>query len=559
MLSVIKLLAAAAVTTASMLSTPAAAELPFALCEDIEEIDTNVLAEPGTQARYSSGGLAPDPLLGFLRTYAEEHPDTYAGLWYSREWGGTLVLAFADDPKPHLEAIRRRRPRETDSAYAYEARDHDWTVDVVQVAHSDSELKALQERVRSIIKRAEPDAGSARKARKAAKLEYERVRSIIKRVLPDDPARAAKLEYYETKLRAFPPDAPIAVELGYIMSFSRLSPRRGRVQLHLWGHRSTVEYVAAMARTLMWDPRLLRRRHDADEVHGKVCVWGPFLPTLDDRLKVRFAPMADAGADPLVDCQRSARAPLSTFTGEPDIPAGSDDPLHILLRTQALPPTHTAAPAEGWRTLARDGKRATFYWTDGDRYKVRTYVMTRAGWFAEWDTSGVGECGPRLALPEGLQTVYIHLDTQNLAAASCDGDAFADAVARMWVPKFSRHPLDPRGVQARFEAAIGQARSNLSGGVWAILVPPDPDSTTLHLLVSQNGCAGGWSGAERMLKPEVIESATEIRLAMGVIPSDDGGTTCPSNAVDPITIELAAPIGQRKIVDGLSLPPRPLE
>ena len=38
--------------------------------------------------------------------------------------------------------------------------------------------------------------------------------------------------------------------------------------------------------------------------------------------------------------------------------------------------------------------------------------------------------------------------------------------------------------------------------------PPDPESTTLHLLVSQEGCASGMSGVERMPKPEVIESAT---------------------------------------------------
>ena len=82
-------------------------------------------------------------------------------------------------------------------------------------------------------------------------------------------------------------------------------------------------------------------------------------------------------------------------------------------------------------------------------------------------------------------------------------------------------------------------------------------TTTLHLLVTQGGCASGRSGVERMLKPEVIESATEIRVAMGVIKG--WGGRCPSNPFVPITIKLAAPIGQRKIVDGLFLPPRPLE
>ena len=43
---------------------------------------------------------------------------------------------------------------------------------------------------------------------------------------------------------------------------------------------------------------------------------------------------------------------------------------------------------------------------------------------------------------------------------------------------------------------------------------------------------------------------------MGVIKG--WGGRCPSNPFVPITIKLAAPIGQRKIVDGLFLPPQPL-
>ena len=53
-----------------------------------------------------------------------------------------------------------------------------------------------------------------------------------------------------------------------------------------------------------------------------------------------------------------------------------------------------------------------------------------------------------------------------------------------------------------------------------------------------------------------MESATVIRVAMGVI--EGWGGRCQSNPYAPITIKVAAPIGQRKIVDGLFLPPRPL-
>ena len=95
--------------------------------------------------------------MDFLRTYKNEHRlgdedddddekepgpvaaglDTYAGEWYSRDAGGTFVLAFTDDPKPHLEAIRRRRPPETG----------DWPVDVVRAPHTESELEAVRARL----------------------------------------------------------------------------------------------------------------------------------------------------------------------------------------------------------------------------------------------------------------------------------------------------------------------------------------------------------------------------------------------------------------------------
>ena len=82
---VIKLLAAAAVATLTIVSlrrlstasTPArpAVALPLALCQDIEQIDTKVLTKPRMR------GNPPSLLEDFLRTYAEEHPDTYAGMW----------------------------------------------------------------------------------------------------------------------------------------------------------------------------------------------------------------------------------------------------------------------------------------------------------------------------------------------------------------------------------------------------------------------------------------------------------------------------------------------
>ena len=63
------------------------------------------------------------------------------------------------------------------------------------------------------------------------------------------------------------------------------------------------------------------------------------------------------------------------------------------------------------------------------------------------------------------------------------------------------------------------------------------------------------AGADQPTLPKGL-GTVEMRLAMGVIKGSGG--RCPSNPYAPITIKLAAPIGQRRIVDGLFLPPRPL-
>ena len=79
---VIKLLAAAAAATASA----PAPELPLALCEDIEVIDTKLLTKPPKRGDEP----LPELLMDFLNTYAGEQPDTYAGTWISgaisRKW-----------------------------------------------------------------------------------------------------------------------------------------------------------------------------------------------------------------------------------------------------------------------------------------------------------------------------------------------------------------------------------------------------------------------------------------------------------------------------------------
>src|SRR5690349_12141016 len=54
---------------------------------------------PGPIAEMERSMVNPDPtLMGALNRYASDHPDTYGGLWIDQAHGGTVVLAFTDDP-----------------------------------------------------------------------------------------------------------------------------------------------------------------------------------------------------------------------------------------------------------------------------------------------------------------------------------------------------------------------------------------------------------------------------------------------------------------------------
>ncbi len=185
---------------------------------------------------------------------------------------------------------------------------------------------------------------------------------------------------------------------------------------------------------------------------------------------------------------------LSALDGPPDIDASSDDLLVIALMDSGF--EGQEPPRDGWRTLTRDDQSAVlanFEVPDGPF--LQFFERTDAGW--SWAGSSAGECRLRYALPEGLDYVNVWLD-----------------------------PVQP----------------------------VNPTSATLHLLVSQEGCSGGASGIEQMQPPEVMETDTAVRVALGVIPPE-GSQTCPGNELAPITIELSSPLGDRELLDGIWVEP----
>lgn len=81
--------------------------------------------------------------------------------------------------------------------------------------------------------------------------------------------------------------------------------------------------------------------------------------------------------------------------------------------------------------------------------------------------------------------------------------------------------------------------------------PPASDDTSVRALVQRLGCANGETG--EVLPPEVEEGGDEVVVTFQVEKLPLGDYSCPSNTPVPYTVELAAPLAGRNLVDGACL------
>ncbi|NOX30492.1 MAG: hypothetical protein GXP35_10660 [Actinobacteria bacterium] len=306
-------------STTSLLVPVSSSPLPIQLCGDVD-IPTPTIV--GTVGQASE---RPFELDGVLVTYASEHPGTFAGSRIAAGPGNTLVLAFTDEPGPHLEAILARRPSEDDIAIILPRppMTADWTVGesgyafgVVQVEFSEVELKALQSDVverlfgRSEFQLSGTGSGNL----------YNRVTLDI--IRPTE----ADLEL-------------IAAEFSDRVGMFCLSGE-------------------------LWD--------ESQEP-----------PSID----APFTVMADAGSDPLVDCRTGRPFLLSALDGPPDIDADSDDPLVVALMDERI--DNKAIRLNGWRTLTRDDKSAVLAnFEVPNRPLLQFFEYTDAGWSSDGSSAG---------------------------------------------------------------------------------------------------------------------------------------------------------------------------
>lgn len=178
-----------------------------------------------------------------------------------------------------------------------------------------------------------------------------------------------------------------------------------------------------------------------------------------------------------------------------DQPGGfesADDPLAEALRDTLSGSSELSGMGSptGWRVLARTDEAAIL--ADQDLASV-TFRQEDGRW--AW--AGSGGCSPQVALPDGVGRAAVALD-----------------------------PAFP---------------------------PPGPETTELHLLVSELACASGAPIGDRLLGPQVRDEGDRVVLATAVV-SLGGMQTCPGNAAQPVTVALDEPLGDRTLVDGLVWP-----
>jgi hypothetical protein len=224
-------------------------------------------------------------------------------------------------------------------------------------------------------------------------------------------------------------------------------------------------------------------------------------PRPDGPLDIIAAP----GSDPLVTCDQIGPMPLSVWEDPPlasevDHPAAAALEAWLTSAGDDLPPEIGGLPGWPWLAPAVAEDRAIFVQRGDAVLTTLTFTLEDGVWLWAGSSMAQRDCDLRVALPEGLGQVDLSIDRRN---------------------------------------------------------PPSPDDTVLRLRVSERACASGRPPGDRLLDPQVIETDDQILLGFVVV-EQVGGQECPGNPRVRVTVELASPLGDRTIVDGTTVPPRPL-
>jgi len=321
---------------------------------------------PVTESDQLGAATQDQALVGALGRYTSSHPDTRAGQWIDRAHGGTLVVAFTDDPAPHRVAIAEltampgdetggllvpsTAPGESEPVGAPSTTAPPGTTvgqsgivfDVVQVANSDVALQAVQEDARPL--------------------------------LTDPQARL-----YGTSV-------------GWMTN---------RVELDIREPNDEVRQLVAERLPV-----------------SAICVSGgpqPDAPSVD----LPDSMIPPAGSDPMITCGGAPQPLRLSALDDPPFIA-PDDPLWIAFEQQK--DTFTMAPPGvpvAWYLLVRDDRLATFA-AGTPPTMFLTMELEGDRWVAANGSLGGESCQAQAVLPEGLGAVRWGLDPAFPAPAATD-------------------------------------------------------------------------------------------------------------------------------------------
>lgn len=96
-------------------------------------------------------------------------------------------------------------------------------------------------------------------------------------------------------------------------------------------------------------------------------------------------------------------------------------------------------------------------------------------------------------------------------------------------------------------------------GIASFRVAPDveldPETRELAVLVTERACNSGEDARGRITVAAIDEDDDSVTVTLAVRPRG-GAQECPSNPETPFVLELSAPLGDRALLDGSSVPPR---
>lgn len=89
---------------------------------------------------------------------------------------------------------------------------------------------------------------------------------------------------------------------------------------------------------------------------------------------------------------------------------------------------------------------------------------------------------------------------------------------------------------------------------WEVFGRIDPNETELTLAAHERNCANGEAPGSRDVHSVVWETEDAVTIFLFVEPVS-GAATCPGNPTFPLKVQLDSPVGDRRLFDGVEVPP----